>query len=316
MNNLALKYKDNFLNILNSKSHAVLIESEDELLSKQVALLFACNLLCKEHNAPCGECSTCCKILDGNCLDVTVLDKTLLVEDVSKIIEDMYVVPAENEYKIIILNNFSMASERVQNKLLKSLEEPPRFVKFVILAKNTNSILPTVLSRCEKFAIKPFSLEQLKTIFNENNSQNKNVIIENSNNSYGEITKYLENKDFVNVFNLSLDMLKNMNKSNIMLKYSSQIAKLKDNINLFVKITQNILSDVCYYIYNMQNLINNKSHIEDIELLANEFSTKACTKIIENLDKVKEKLMFNVNVNFVVDSMLLNILEVKYKCKK
>ena len=65
-----------------------------------------------------------------------------------------------------------------------------------------------------------------------------------------------------------------------------------------------------------EKLVKNASRINDIKLLAGSYPENACSQLIVLLDAVKEKIKFNANVNLVVDKMLLNILEVKHKCKK
>lgn len=308
-----LNYKDKFKNILNSKSHAIIIESEDTKFLEDFSLVFALNLLCKKD--VCLKCDNCLKILSNNCLDVISFNKAPVVEDVEKIIDTVNVVPAENDYKLYIISNFDEASERVQNKLLKTLEEPPKFVKFLLLTSNINSILPTVLSRCEKYTLPKFDNVELLYLLEGGNAYSL-PIIENCNGMYGVALDYSNNEKYMQTYELCYDLLKNMINSSKILPYSSKIINNKENILLLVRLIQNALLDVVCYNCNAKELIKNKNKINDITLLSTTFNNETCSQLIVILDKIKEKLRFNANINLVVDKMLLSILEVKFKCKK
>lgn len=308
-----LKYKDKFQNILNSKSHAIIVESEDEKFLEDFSTVFALSMFCKEKI--CLRCETCNKILTKNCLDVITFNKALTVDDVESIVNSVNVVPAENDYKLYIINNFDEASERVQNKILKTLEEPPRFVRFLLLTKNINSILPTVLSRCEKYCLPVFDNVELLYLL-EGGKAYSLPIIENCKGMYGIALNYSNNERFMETYELCYDLLKNMINSSKVLQYSSKIINNKDNILLLVGLIQNALLDVVNVNCGLEDLVKNKSKINDLKLLSTIYNNETCSQLIVDLDKIKEKLKFNANINLVVDKMLLNILEVKYRCKK
>lgn len=312
---LIAKDRDNYQNILLSQSHAIIIENQDNVLLETFAKYFVCNLFCK-NEVPCLKCGDCLKVINNNSLDFFMFSKPLMVDDAKEIMDNLYVVPAENDYKVFVISNFEKISERVQNKLLKSIEEPPRFVKFLLLTTNISAILPTVRSRCEKFELSNFTKQELMQFIDFDDENLKRVAIENSFCNYGNVVNYLKNKDFENIVNLVFDMLQNMKMSSDALKYYSLIIKYKENILLFVKILQNVVFDILKYHKGTNGLIDNQSHLKDIENLSQLYSNLACVKIIEYLDNINENLQFNANLNLQIDTMLLYILEVKYKCKK
>lgn len=308
-----LNYKDKFQNILNSKSHAIVVKSEDEKFLEDFSTVFALSMFCKKNI--CLNCETCKKILTKNCLDVITYNKVLTVDDVESIVDSVNVVPAENDYKLYIINNFDETSERVQNKILKTLEEPPRFVRFLLLTKNINSILPTVLSRCEKYTLPVFDNVELLYLL-EGGKAYSLPIIENCKGMYGIALNYSNDERFMETYELCYDLLKNMINSSKVLQYSSKIINNKDNLLLIVGLIQNALLDVVNLNCGLENLVKNKSKINDLKLLSTIYNNETCSQLIVDLDKIREKLKFNANINLVVDKMLLNILEVKYKCKK
>lgn len=317
MLNKLIVFKNKFEKAFYSRSHAIILESEDPFLLNGVSTLFCMNLFCENGKKICFECANCKKILDGNCLDVITFDKTIMVEDVEKIIDTLNIVPAENEYKVYIINNFELASERVQNKLLKSLEEPPKFVKFVLLVKNSMSLLPTILSRCEKIVLPQFSKEEILNLCG--NSFESGLTLKSVSNCGGNIgtaLNYLNNPNFTKIFNLCLDTLLNMTSSEKLLEYSSKIINNKENFNLYLNLLENLLEDIMFINNNCLELVKNNVILEELKMCSNNFSNLALIKIIQYIDSIKKKLSVNVNFNLIVDAMLLYILEVKHKCKK
>ena len=312
-----LEFKEKFNKVFQSKSHAIILQSEDLMVAKNVALLFSAFLCCESENKPCMQCASCKKVIDGNSLDtITYFDKVLMVEDVENIVENLSMTPAENEYKVIIIDNFDEVSLRVQNKILKSLEEPPKFVKFVLLVKTINSLLPTVISRCETIMLPKFEdKEMLKILGNEFTGNLTLIAIENACGNFGRAMEMINNNQFLSTFNLCLEMLEKMTNSSKILEYSSKIIKNKDNFELFILILENLFEDLLFIKNDCDNLIKNKFSEERLKNISSGFSSLSIVNIIEYIEKIKEKIKFNVNFNLIVDALLLHILEVKFKCK-
>lgn len=112
---------------------------------------------------PCCECGTCREIAHGNCLDVIEIDGASHngVEDVRQIRDNVQYTPSSGRpYKIYIIDEVHMLSPQAWNALLKTLEEPPPHVKFFFATTEAHKILPTILSRCQRFDLKsiPVSL--------------------------------------------------------------------------------------------------------------------------------------------------------------
>ncbi len=96
-----------------------------------------------------------------DCLFYPAAGAKLTVDDAAKILEESLLRPVEGTKKLFVLDAFHTASALVQNKLLKVLEEPPEGVSFLLGAVQEHAVLPTVLSRTEKFAEPPFSEESI-----------------------------------------------------------------------------------------------------------------------------------------------------------
>ncbi len=137
--------------------HAVIFECPDGATALRYAELAALRLVCETGTA-CGECGECRLARSGSHPDISLYapDKTVFsVELARRVIEDAAVKPDRAPVKILILRSADKMSEQAQNALLKTLEEPPGNAKFILLAANAGSLLPTVRSRCATYAFLP-----------------------------------------------------------------------------------------------------------------------------------------------------------------
>ena len=102
---------------------------------------------------PCGECDNCREIAGGNSLDVIEIDgaSNNSVDDVRQLRENVRYAPAKGRYKIYLIDEVHMLSQAAFNALLKTLEEPPQHVKFIFATTEPQKVLPTILSRCQRF---------------------------------------------------------------------------------------------------------------------------------------------------------------------
>ena len=116
----------------------------------------ALNCTSPEGVEPCGKCTNCQEIAAGRSIDVIELDAAShnKVEDVKPIIEAVQFRPASAKYKIFIIDECHMLSTAAWNALLKTLEEPPPWVRFVFATTEGDKVLATIISRCQRFDLR------------------------------------------------------------------------------------------------------------------------------------------------------------------
>ena len=133
------------------------------------ARIFAKSLNClkseKATTVPCGECEICKGINAGNALDVIEIDaaSNTGVENIRELIERSRFAPAKARWKVYVIDECHMLSTAAFNALLKTLEEPPRQVVFILATTDPQRVLPTILSRCMRFDFRRIALHDLES---------------------------------------------------------------------------------------------------------------------------------------------------------
>jgi DNA polymerase-3 subunit gamma/tau len=139
----------------NRLAHAYLFVGPRGIGKTSTARILAKSLNCVKGPTvtPCGECDNCREIAAGNSLDVIEIDgaSNNSVEDVRQLRENVRYAPAKGRYKIYLIDEVHMLSPAAFNALLKTLEEPPAHVKFIFATTEPQKVLPTILSRCQRF---------------------------------------------------------------------------------------------------------------------------------------------------------------------
>ncbi len=139
----------------NRLAHAYLFVGPRGIGKTSTARILAKSLNCIQGPTvtPCGVCDNCREIAGGNSLDVIEIDgaSNNSVEDVRQLRDNVRYAPAKGRYKIYLIDEVHMLSSAAFNALLKTLEEPPAHVKFIFATTEPQKVLPTILSRCQRF---------------------------------------------------------------------------------------------------------------------------------------------------------------------
>lgn len=116
-------------------------------------LAMAVNCLNPQDGNPCLECERCREILDGFSTDIVEMDAASNngVDDVRQLRDEVAYTPVSCKYRVYIIDEVHMLSTQAFNALLKTLEEPPPHVKFILATTELHKVLPTILSRCQRF---------------------------------------------------------------------------------------------------------------------------------------------------------------------
>lgn len=144
--------------------HAYLFTGTRGVGKTTIARIFSKSLNCEEGitATPCGQCSTCVEIAEGRYVDLIEVDAASRtgVDDTRELLENVQYAPTRGRYKVYLIDEVHMFSKSSFNALLKTLEEPPPHVKFLLATTDPQKLPVTVLSRCLQFNLKrlPVSL--------------------------------------------------------------------------------------------------------------------------------------------------------------
>ncbi len=139
----------------NRLAHAYLFVGPRGIGKTSTARILAKSLNCVKGPTvtPCGVCDNCREIAAGNSLDVIEIDgaSNRGIDDVRELRDNVRYAPAKSRLKIYIIDEVHMLTKEAFNALLKTLEEPPPHVKFIFATTEPDKVLPTILSRCQRF---------------------------------------------------------------------------------------------------------------------------------------------------------------------
>ncbi len=146
-------------------SHAYIFSGPRGVGKTSLARIFAKALNCVQGPTPkpCGKCPSCVAITKGKSLDIIEIDgaSNRGIDEIRTLRENVKLSTASARYKIYIVDEVHMLTQEAFNALLKTLEEPPAHVKFIFATTHPHKILPTILSRCQKFQFSLISLENI-----------------------------------------------------------------------------------------------------------------------------------------------------------
>ncbi len=154
-------------------SHAYIIEGRTGSGRHTLAVNIAAALSCENKNAdcglPCGACNSCRKILSGISPDVIMIARengkaSIGIDTIRSLRNDVHVLPNELENKIYIIDDADLMTAQAQNALLLTLEEPPSYAVFLLIAENSKNLLETIRSRAPALRMQPLPTQMLADV--------------------------------------------------------------------------------------------------------------------------------------------------------
>lgn len=302
-------------------SHAYIINGENRSGKEFIARIFAKTLLCeKQQDEPCNECHSCGQADSMNHPDIIHVShekpNTIGVDDIRQSINDTVMIkPYSSEYKIYIMNEAEKMSPAAQNALLKTIEEPPKYAVFILLTNSTDALLPTVLSRCIVFNMKPVKDSDMrKYLMNELKipDYRADVCVAFARGNVGRAKALASSEDFDRIRKDALSLLKNIYDMEIVdiMQALKNIKEFGFDIGDYLDIMAVWYRDVLLFkaTHDVNHLIF-KDEIQSIQRVAKRTDYEGIEDVIEALSKAKSRIQSNVSFELAMELLLLTIKE-------
>jgi DNA polymerase III subunit delta' len=297
-------------------AHAYLFTGPEGIGKRTIADWFAQTILCTgQTDKPCGVCHSCIQYQSGNHPDVVYVEpegNKIKVDSIrDNVITAAHVKPYQSRYKIFMIDDAHTMNVNAQNALLKTLEEPPDFVIIMMMSDNDNSMLQTVLSRCQRIPIPPLSDSEICQIIKENveiSEEDAFVYAKLSEGIPGRGIKLAGSSDFRNLRNGVLDIMVKMFNIPMweVFEHTSFFIENKEDMGTILDILLLWLRDIMVYKETGDDrLILNMDKISSIRQEAKLFTINGIQCMIEEVEKTKKMLDSNTNYQLTIENLLM-----------
>lgn len=314
------KYLDEaFIN--NRIAHSYLINGPEGTGKSIFALHMAAMLLCTGSKPPCvdpcGVCNSCKKIEKAIHPDVKIIasnKKTIGVNDIRNLIDEVSIKPYEGEKKIIIIKNADSITPEGQNALLKTLEDPPNDVFIIMLVQYIESMLPTILSRCQVLRFGRVPMQEIVDYLNNKGfpREEASVAASLSDGIPGRALALLDNK-YISLRRQTIEVANKIIRADPLsaFEFEKFFIDNKSEIDFIFDILMTWYRDILIYksTKKEKNIINKDFYdllVEESELL----SYNRLDSIMNAINDTSEKIKQYANYQLAVEIMLFKFQEV------
>lgn len=308
----------NLLQIINNDriANAYLFVGSEGMGKKTIGGIFAKALLCGfGTQRPCGNCVDCKQFAGGNHPDVTVIkpQKTSIgIEEIRTMQKELNLRPYQSDRKLILIEDAHLLTFQAQNALLKSLEEPPPFVVFMLLSQRLQGLLPTVLSRLKAFRLERLSKKEVAAIIvrrTDTSPEKAELFAALSEGNPGKGLKLAVSSEFTLQREAVSGLLRNISADfSEWLGHESFFTDNKDNIESIFDLLILWFRDFIVFKETKDlNLIINIDMADLFETNAEALQVKDALYMIELIEKSKKMIKGNANFHLVVENVLFEI---------
>ena len=295
----------------------------------------AINCLNPKDGEPCNECEICKSALNGSLTDIVEMDAASnnSVEDIRSIREEVNFLPTKAKYRVYIIDEVHMLSTGAFNALLKTLEEPPEHVKFILATTEPQKLPATILSRCQRFDFKRISnediIKRLKIVCNESNVEITegalNIIAVLSEGAMRDALSILERciqdgenkidedkiKDLVGIpkfdyINSIVNSIIEYNVDGALNTIEEVINQGKDLDNFIWEMIKYVRDILVYQACNKLEIYN-EQELEQIKEVTNKVSKERLVELIYKLSELQNNMKWSSQKNIVFEAGIIKL---------
>ncbi len=304
--------------------HAYLITGSDGIGKRTLALDFARALLCSEPPSEGEFCKTCrpCVLVEGMVhpdLHVVVPEEEkvgLLVDDVRDLQHKIALTPIEGDRRIALLPDFDRATDNAANALLKTLEEPPGKVVFLLTARDQEGLLPTIVSRCEVIRLRSVDKETLKeALIKQGYSADEAALLAGVSAglpgralALGENKAALEERDerldeLIGL--LSTDIAERLAYAEPFISKKEDLKTKRDRMLLILETWLSFWRDLLIASSGAEATRGNPDRLDDVDRIVDRLSLQQVSSVIHLIQDTMNSIEMNANIRLAMENLLL-----------
>lgn len=292
-------------------SHAYLLVTPDSTAAHELFLMLAEEILLAENGFDSHA-----QIEEGTHPDVKFYENAgkLNVKEAGAITTDVYVKPIESKRKLYFLERSDGISAAVQNKLLKTYEEPPENVTVFISAASETSLLTTIRSRAKKFYLEAFSTRDLKEELLSMGADEKSAetVSLTAAGSLTDALRFAADGEFLKRYEETFELLMNLKKSSEIPMYCNAPLFKKENVLTTYDFIERILWDAIRVGADVEGEFGSGKR-EDYKAVASGLTPAAAAEISWLINQARKKISLNISPSSASETLMFGILEAKYK---
>ncbi len=301
-------------------SHAYLITGPQAVGRRTLAVRMTQALNCPQPNAPgtaCQTCHTCQRIERMQHPDLLIVEaedvgRTLKVDQVRELQRGLSLAPYEAPYKVALILRFEEANPNAANALLKTLEEPPPQVILFVTAQDTETLLPTIVSRCEVIRLRPVPIEEVsqsvQTMWEIPEDEAK-LLAHLSNGRPGYVHWLSQNPEHRQQRTIWLDDHQHLlsAKRTERFQYAENLAKDRAEFMQVIQTWLSLWRDVMLKASEAQIPITNLEYETHIDHLVQKLSLDSARQMVSNLELTLSRLQHYTNPRLTAEVLLIDL---------
>ena len=309
--------------------HAMLLTGPPRVGKMTLALNLAQALNCTEPGpAPCGECRQCSRISLGQHADVRTVSvaqgsangrasRTVIgIDDIKDVLRQISLKPYEGSRIVIIFDGAESMSEEAANAVLKTLEEPPAEVVFLLLTANEGALLPTIRSRCQRYSLSPAPLEEVTRRLQEDHGagpEESERLARLSRGCMGWAVDAAANPEVIEDLEVQLDRMKAVCESGLgeRFSYAAELATLfsrdREAARQLLYLWLRWWRDLLLIKEGAEDYAANRPRLLELQVLASTLTTSAIVAFIKRLLTTLQALDQNASPRLALESLMLDL---------